>query len=147
MNVTEASMKARIRQLPSRTILVLGLAIGLTACGTSRPPGAAQPPTPTPLTGAPATPTTVPAEPAPTMNTYAVQTCEHFRHLVTDFQQLSNDELWAVIHAMADSVEKSENPELMNAVVDLVQGQLDHDPQRFATGMRQLSKLCNVPYQ
>ena len=74
------------------------------------------------------------------------KTCDLFRQFV-EGGSLSTRELQALVNEMADAVMASQNPELMGAVVDLGNGYVNSDPQRFALGMRRLSVLCKVPYQ
>jgi hypothetical protein len=75
------------------------------------------------------------------------QTCAYFRQMVEGIDTLSTQEQQQLVVKMVDSVEQSENPDLMRAVVDFGQGWLDSNPEQFAKGMRALSKICNVPYE
>lgn len=75
------------------------------------------------------------------------QTCDLFRQMVEGVRTLSSRELQALVNEMADAVMGTQNPELMRGVVDMGQGYVASDPQRFARGMRKLSAICNVPYE
>ena len=59
---------------------------------------------------------------------------------------LTSDEVTETLSRMADSVARSADPVMMEAVVDLGQGPYADDPRRFVTGMRTLSAICGVPY-
>jgi hypothetical protein len=75
------------------------------------------------------------------------QTCELFRQMIEGVDTLSTREQQQLVNKMADSVQYTGNPALMQGVVDMGQGWLNSNPQQFALGMRKLSAECNVPYE
>lgn len=79
-------------------------------------------------------------------NEYGRQTCQTFARLVTGVATLTPDQVTETLSRMADSVARSADPTMMEAVVDLGQGPYAGDPQRFVGGMRTLSAICGVPY-
>jgi hypothetical protein len=83
----------------------------------------------------------------PTRNASGRQTCELFAKLVHGADSLDTAQLRQIVNKMADAAAQSGEPQLLQAVVDLGQGFLGQQPQRFATGIRTLSVLCGVPYR
>jgi hypothetical protein len=60
--------------------------------------------------------------------------------------QLSSGDVIQLVNEMSEAATQSGDAELLRATADLGQGALASDRQQFATGMRLLSRLCNVPY-
>jgi hypothetical protein len=129
-------------------LILLAVASALGACG-----GPALSPSPGGSTGpsAPAVATsTAPVSPEPTPEpalAYARKTCDLFRQMVEGVNTLSTKQQQKLVDQMADAVQYTGNVELMRGVVDLGEGYLQKDPQRFARGMRKLSAECDVPYK
>ena len=74
------------------------------------------------------------------------ETCNLFRQMVEGIDYLSPDEQQQLIYEMADVVQHTGDPDLMQAVDEMGQGWLNSNPQQFARGMRALSQICDVPY-
>jgi hypothetical protein len=75
------------------------------------------------------------------------QTCNLFRQMVDGIDYLSTDEQQQLISDMADVVQGTGDPDLVQAVANMSEGMLDGNPQQFAAGMRDLSQICGVPYE
>ena len=75
------------------------------------------------------------------------ETCNLFRQMIEGIDYLSTDEQQQLIYDMAEVVQYTGDPDLMQAVADMGQGWLDSNPQRFARGTRALSQICDVPYE
>ena len=75
------------------------------------------------------------------------QTCNLFRQMVDGIDYLSTDEQQQLMSDMAEVVQYTGDPDLVQAVADMNQGLLVSNPQQFAAGMRALSQFCGVPYE
>lgn len=75
------------------------------------------------------------------------QTCNLFRQMVDGIDYLSTDEQQQLMSDMAEVVQYTGDPDLVQAVADMNQGLLDSNPQQFAVGMRAMSQICGVPYE
>jgi hypothetical protein len=150
-----------MRSIRKATALAGALAIfaALAACGG---PGAMVPVVRSSLTAAAASltlttpdsrlpPSSVRVEPvsAPSSDEEAAryQTCNLFRQMVEGLNYLSTDEQQQLISDMADVVQYTGDPDLVEAVANMSQGTLDGNPQQFAAGMRAMSQICGVPYE
>jgi hypothetical protein len=77
----------------------------------------------------------------------AQDTCDMFRQMVEGIDTLSSDQQQQLIVEMTDTVQYSQDPDLMRAVLDMSQGWTNDNPEQFVRGMRALSVICNVPYE
>ena len=67
--------------------------------------------------------------------------------MVEGIDYLSTDEQQQLMSDMADVVQYTGDPDLIQAVADMGQGSLNSNPQQFARGMRAMSQICDVPYE
>jgi hypothetical protein len=77
----------------------------------------------------------------------AQDTCDLFRQMIEGIDTLSADDQQQLIDEMTYTVQYSQDPDLMQAVLDMSQGSMNDNPEQFVRGMRALSQMCNVPYE
>jgi hypothetical protein len=155
-----ADGRTLMRSIRQATALAAALAIlaALAACGG---PDATAPASPSSLFAAtaPLRLTTPASQLAPRVVVVPVSatssgeedasydTCNLFRQMIQGIDSLSTDEQQQLISEMADAAQNAGDPDLMQAVDDMDQGLLNSNPQQFASGMRAMSQICDVPYE
>jgi hypothetical protein len=155
-----ADGRTLMRSIRKATALVGALAIlaALAACGGPDTTASASPlslfaaAAPLRLTTPASQPTPmVGVEPESTTSSgeedASYETCNLFRQMIQGIDYLSTDEQQQLIDQMADAAQNTGDPDLVQAVDDMSQGLLNSNPQQFASGMRAMSQICDVPYE
>lgn len=134
------------------TLAILAALVGCGGPGITAPSAQSAPAAPSALTTpaprlAPSTANRPVTDPSAAAADAAQETCDLFAQMIDGIDTLSTREQQQLVFKMADAVQHSDNPDLMQAVVDFGQGWLNSNQDQFAKGMRVLSAICNVPYE